>query len=339
MTSTSRSATQVTLPNRVGLFYTIKEQIGKGSFGVIHKAESYKEPFLFAIKFEKKSDSSSQLRTEYKVYKILNGLEAIPKVYYFGQEGDWNVLVMDLLGKNIEELFRDHVKCFSIPTVCELAVRMLSIIESIHVRGLIYRDIKPDNFVFDKEKKVLHLIDFGMVKYYWDRKRNCHIPFRDTRPLTGTARYMSINSHKGCDQSRRDDLESLGNVFGYLFQGRLPWQDVKAENATKKYNEIARRKEETPTEEAFSGCPTIMFEYMKYVRGLGYTERPNYKYLIGLFSKILEGYTKQERIFDWHKKNETENLTSIEGRDDNEIISSSKKMSRWKPWNLCNGCK
>ena len=210
-------------------YYKLEKNVGKGSFGEIWKVINLKAKDYQAIKFEDVKSKHRQLHSECKIYLWLKKdlKEApigIPNVYYFGIEGKKNLMVMDLLGKSLEKLFTFCDRKFTLNTVLLLAIQMVDRLSFIHSRGIIHRDVKPDNFVMGPTGKehILYTIDFGLAKKYLDSDGE-HIKYRDGRPLTGTARYASIHTHKGIEQSRRDDLESLVYVFVYLLKGRLPW--------------------------------------------------------------------------------------------------------------------
>ena len=146
-------------------------------------------------------------------------MKGITHIYYFGEQDDYNVMVMDYLGPSLEDLFQYHGKAFSIKTVLMLADQCLQILERVHDCGYIHRDIKPDNFVMGEGKNTfyVYMIDFGLAKKYRTETGE-HIPYSENRSLTGTARYASINNHLGREQSRRDDLESLAYMFIYFLK-------------------------------------------------------------------------------------------------------------------------
>lgn len=135
-------------------------------------------------------------------------------------------------------------------------------------------------------KDNIYIIDFGLAKCYKDGSGE-HIPFREGKNLTGTARYASIATHIGYEQSRRDDLEGIGHVLLYFLLGSLPWQGLPGRSKNEKYNNIKKKKKETSLDDLCKGQPSEFKEYMTYSRGLGFTDTPNYKYLIGLFQGCL----------------------------------------------------
>ncbi|ORX89468.1 binary complex of casein kinase-1 with Cki7 [Basidiobolus meristosporus CBS 931.73] len=292
------------IPGVVGNQYRVGRRIGEGSFGVIFEGTDLNRKKAVALKFENRKASVPQLRDEYKVYKILSGVSCIPSAYYFGQEGAYNVLVIDILGPSLEDVFEKSHRKFSVKTVAMLAIQMILRIQSVHEHGLIYRDIKPDNFLLGRpnssHETSVYMVDFGMAKYYINPKTKQHIPFRERKSLTGTARYMSINTHLGREQSRRDDLESLGHVFMYFLRGSLPWQGLKAANAKQKYSKIGEKKQTTSIKELCGGFPEEFAQYMNYVRTLGFEDKPDYKRLRGLFEQVLEKMgQRNDGMYDW----------------------------------------
>lgn len=244
------------------------------------------------------------MQGEYRIYTALVGGVGIPQVRWYGQDPSscYNALVMDLLGPSLEDLFNYCKRKFSLKTVLLLGDQMLSRLEFIHTKNFIHRDIKPDNFLMGlgRRQNMVHLIDFGLAKKYRDTRSNQHIKYREDKNLTGTARYASINTHLGIEQSRRDDLESLGYVLIYFINGSLPWQGQRAATKKTKYEKIRDRKISTTTD-ALVGIHRAEFGvYMNYCRGLKFDERPDYTYLRSIFRGLLarEGLS-YDYNFDW----------------------------------------
>lgn len=128
----------------------------------------------------------------------------IPNVHWFGLEGDFNVMVMDLLGPSLEDLFNYCERKFHLKTVLMIVDQLLSLTEYFHSKNFLHRDIKPDNFVigFNENSNRIYIIDYGLAKKYKDSTTGIHIPYKENKSLTGTARYASVNAHLGIGISK-----------------------------------------------------------------------------------------------------------------------------------------
>lgn len=286
----------------MGKKYRLGRKIGSGSFGDIYLGTNMTTGEEVAIKLESIKTKHPQLLYESKIYRILHGGLGIPNVRWYGIEGDYNVMVLDLLGPSLEDLFNYCGRRFQLKTVLMLADQLLGRLEYVHTKSFIHRDVKPDNFLIGlgKRQSVIHIIDFGLAKKYRDPRNHQHIPYRENKNLTGTARYASINTHIGIEQSRRDDLESLGYVLMYFIRGSLPWQGLKANTKKQKYERIMDRKMSTSTEQLCKGYPTEFRSYFEYCRSLRFEDRPDYAYLKRLFKELFyrKGF-QYDNMFDW----------------------------------------
>uniref|UniRef100_A0A674N1D0 non-specific serine/threonine protein kinase n=1 Tax=Takifugu rubripes TaxID=31033 RepID=A0A674N1D0_TAKRU len=288
---------------RVGNKYRLGRKIGSGSFGDIYLGSNIATGEEVAIKLECVKTKHPQLHIESKFYKMMQGGVGIPSIKWCGAEGDYNVMVMELLGPSLEDLFNFCSRKFSLKTVLLLADQMISRIEYIHSKNFIHRDVKPDNFLMGLGKKgnLVYIIDFGLAKKYRDARTHQHIPYRENKNLTGTARYASINTHLGIEQSRRDDVESLGYVLMYFNLGSLPWQGLKAATKRQKYERISEKKMSTPIEVLCKGYPSEFSTYLNLCRSLRFDDKPDYSYLRQLFRTLFhrQGFS-YDYVFDWN---------------------------------------
>eukprot|EP00002_Diphylleia_rotans_P009474 TRINITY_DN1973_c0_g2_i3.p1 TRINITY_DN1973_c0_g2~~TRINITY_DN1973_c0_g2_i3.p1 ORF type:complete len:449 (+),score=61.88 TRINITY_DN1973_c0_g2_i3:57-1403(+) len=287
---------------RIAGKYKLVKKLGAGSFGEIYLGVNIATGDEVAIKMEPRTTPHPQLLFESRLYKVFQGGVGIPVVKYYGTEGDYNAMVMDLLGSSLEDLFNYCGRKFSLKTVLMLADQMICRLEYIHSRHYIHRDIKPDNFLMGRGKREtqVYIIDFGLAKRYRDPRTSQHIPYRENKSLTGTARYAGINAHIGIEQSRRDDLESLGYVLMYFNRGSLPWQGLQAATKKQKYERISEKKISTSVETLCRGFPDEFVAYFNYVRGLKFEEKPDYAYLRKILRDAFnrEGY-QFDYVFDW----------------------------------------
>ncbi|KAM3221532.1 casein kinase 1-like protein 2 isoform X1 [Capsicum annuum] len=310
---------------RVGNKFRLGRKIGSGSFGEIYLGTNIQTNEEVAIKLvvitsfvaysyitvickmqgptkENVNSRHPQLLYESKLYRILQGGTGIPNVQWFGVEGDYNVLVMDLLGPSLEDLFNFCSRKLSLKTVLMLADQMINHVEFVHSKSFLHRDIKPDNFLMGLGRRAnqVYIIDFGLAKKYRDSSSHQHIPYRENKNLTGTARYASMNTHLGIEQSRRDDLESLGYVLMYFLRGSLPWQGLKAGNKKQKYEKISEKKVSTSIEALCRGYPAEFASYFHYCRSLRFEDKPDYAYLKRILRDLFirEGF-QFDYVFDW----------------------------------------
>ncbi|KAK8860614.1 hypothetical protein M9Y10_012279 [Tritrichomonas musculus] len=284
--------------------FALHHKLGAGSFGEIYSAEDLMTHKMVAVKLESNKIRSPQLEYEARIYQIMSEGAGIPKLYFFGAESKHNVMAIDLLGKSLEDHLSANRHPLSLKTVLMLADQMIECVQYMHYRHFIHRDIKPDNFVMGlkgsgNENKVF-MIDFGLAKRYRDPKSFSHIPYVENKSLTGTARYASVNAMQGCEQSRRDDMESLGFVFIYLLKGKLPWQGLPARDQKQKMKKILDVKRNTEIDDLCEDLPSEFSDYLHSVRKLEFEEEPDYKAYKKMFRDLFikEGFV-YDSIYDW----------------------------------------
>ncbi|KAK5162818.1 serine/threonine protein kinase [Saxophila tyrrhenica] len=299
---------------RFGNRFRIERQIGSGSFGDVYIGTDTTSGERIAIKLEPVQAKHPQLESEARVYSSLLGGVGIPSVRWCGTENGYKAMVLDLLGPSLEDLFNFCHRKFSLKTVLLLADQVISRLEYIHSRSFVHRDMKPDNLLMGLGKRghVLNVIDFGMANKYEDPETLSHIPFRDKKPLTGTARYVSINTHLGIEQSRRDDMETLAYIMLYFLRGSVPWQGLKEPTKKRKYESIMTKKMTTSTEMLCRGIPKEFAVFLDYTRCLQFYDKPDYSYLQKILRDLFrrKGF-QYDGVFDWTVYNHQRNAKMI----------------------------
>ncbi|CAF1522089.1 unnamed protein product [Rotaria magnacalcarata] len=295
----------MTTNRTLGSHYQVGRRLGAGNFGEIHLGRNNETQEHVAIKLEQILTRTPQLAYEYRFYKLLGKYDGIPRIQFYGQTGSYNALVMELLGPSLEDLFDLCSRRFSLKTVLMIGLQLIDRIEYVHSKHLIYRDIKPENFLIGRgstnRQHIIHMVDFGLAKQY-RTSDGAHIAYREHKSLTGTARYMSINTHLGREQSRRDDLEALGYMLMYFLRGSLPWQGLKADTLKERYQKIGETKRFTTHEILCEGYARQFFIYMRTVRQLEFSQVPDYNTLRELFHNALnENNLVNDGDFDWVK--------------------------------------
>ena len=277
-------------------------KIGAGSFGEISRGISILTGEAVAIKQEDCHTKHPQLIYESKVMKLLAGGLGVPEIHWYGTEGVFNAMVLDLLGPSLEDLFNYCNHKFSLKTTLMIIDQIICRIEYVHSKSFIHRDIKPDNFLIGTGKRctIVYIIDFGLSKKYRDLTTGMHIGNSTGKSLTGTARYASVNAHKGNEQSRRDDLEAVGYVMLYFLNGSLPWQGINAKTRDEKYRLIKNKKTNANLDELCKGLPEGVKMYFTYLKSLKFEECPNYRYIRSLLKDMFaEGQFVYDYQFDW----------------------------------------
>ena len=287
--------------------YVVEKKIGSGAFGEIFLCSCVEENRQVAVKVERLNTHKPQLLYESKVIQMLFGAPGLPTVLHSGAYDSNNIMVMELLGPSLEALFRLCSKHLSLKTVLLLTDQILCRLQYIHSKNFIHRDIKPENFLIgiNRTESVLHLVDFGLAKLFRNPRTHRHIPYKEGKNLTGTARYTSINTHLGVEQSRRDDLEGVAYVLVYLLKGALPWQGLQAPSKDEKYRQIRELKITTPISTLCSSLPAEFAELLTYSRALSFEQKPDYAYLRRIFKELFlkQGF-EFDYVFDWTGKTE-----------------------------------
>ncbi|EGO53985.1 hypothetical protein NEUTE1DRAFT_86990 [Neurospora tetrasperma FGSC 2508] len=299
--------------------YRVNRKVAEGGFGLVYEGTDMQSGEDVALKLtyydEAKSAGPMLIKQENDVYKELSGGVGIPKVRLFTFEDEYYVLVLDLLGPSLEDLFNYCAKSFSLKTILLIADQAISRIEYIHSKGILHRDIKPENFVMGvgKQGNTLYAIDFGIAQSF-EEAQSCRNA--TGRQLVGTRRYASIRAHNGRQQSWADDLESLGYVLVEFARGSLPWQGIKAATEDERRARVGEIKESLSGEELCDGfLPKEFATYINYTRSLDFDDKPDYSYLRRIFSRLFraKGF-KYDYIFDWTEKLFYEQLQG-EGED------------------------
>ena len=289
--------------------YQIIKKLCSGAFGSIYLGVNILDYSYVAIKVEPRNTPNQHLESEAYFIYLLKG-KGIPKILSFGKTKYYNILVEPFLGKSLYHLYQENNQHFELKDVCLIGIQIIDRLEWIHSKNIIHRDIKPDNFLIgDKDPNVLYLIDFGLSTKYRSSTSGKHIKSGYTGKLTGTTKYSSANTIKGGEQSRKDDLESFAYMIIFFMKGYLPWQDIESKNEINKYCKIYLMKKNITEKQLCEGLPEEIYNLLKYIKNLGFEEKPDYNYLRNLFKKLIykSKYIYNDKMtFSWVKEEDLE---------------------------------
>lgn len=321
--------------------FEIQKALGAGCFGQVWRGiDKELDNEMVAIKFEdnQAKGNPNQLKTEYDLLRIVSAadphVQGFSKAHMYGVEGRFSFLAMTMLGRSLEDRMHQSGKKLTPQSVVLIADQVLRRMEFLHSLGLIHRDIKPENFMFGVGPRIhiVYVIDFGLGRRYWRDKR--HAPMRTLQTLTGTARYASINAHKGMEQSRRDDLQAVAHMLLYLLRGSLPWSGLEAKTQEEKYRKIRECKETYPMDQLCEGHPQEFGKFLKEARALAYTARPDYLGWRKMFANLrAEIGPQSDSDFEFLKGRETGTLDPIQVYD--SLEQPDDKEDAKKPESSC----
>ena len=337
----SRNQEDCFLKNNDCIFKKYKpiQKIGHGAFGDVYLTKRIKDEKLFAMKVKKSSFKDKHLETEAYFLLILQGF-GIPKFISYGRVKNYNILIETLLDKNLFEIMEIQ-KNLSLKDICLIGIQILDRIEWIHSKNIIYRDIKPENFLIGKDDpNVIYIIDFGLCKKYRSSKTGKHILPRNTGIINGTIKYSSVYVLSAKESSRRDDLIALGYMLIYLYKGSLPW-DFKIKDFNYQiYQKILNLKRTNSNGTLFNNLPKEFAEYINYNNNLKFEQEPDYIYLRSLFNKILFDFKfdYKNMIFSWILSKQV-NLVTIPRNNSIKASSSHSRLFKHIKNSLQNSSK
>jgi len=279
--------------------YKICDLLNSGGFGKIYNGIDLLNDNKIAIKIEEKQ---KYLQNESDVYDKIKGIKNMAIKYDFINTNNKSYLVMPLYYNSSDRFIKINSKYFNEKDILMLGIQILQQLNNLHKCEVIHNDIKPDNFIFDKNTNKFKLIDFGLSKLYIINDK--HINFSKKCSRYGTLRYMTINAHKRYSLSRRDDLISLSYSLIYLFYRTLPWKGIVDKNASKKKIHISliEKKSQYSKDILRNNIISPILSLFNYSSKLSFDKKPDYNYLIkGFYNYLKFKNYKYDGRWSWSK--------------------------------------
>lgn len=297
-----------TIPRRMGNYW-LQDRLGSGYSGSIFKAYHIHDGTFVALKVQDVDHECPTNRYEQAIYPLLQGGEGMPRLWASGIEGKWHYLVISLLGKSLESIYRQNLQWghqrMDLRSVCSIAIQVIARLQIMHNREVLHRDIQLGNCAIGltPEEETIYMIDFGFSKRYIDAHTRRHIPdSKQKRDFLGNYWFTSVNVHcKGKVPSRRDDLEAAALMFIHLLTpGGLSWTRNGIPKTDSAHDRIKRAKKNARPEELCKGIPSEFEEFLRYCRRLKFFDCPDYDYWKEEFQELARdsGFTDIER-FIW----------------------------------------
>ncbi|CAD8203817.1 unnamed protein product [Paramecium octaurelia] len=308
--------------------YVVQKKISSGSFGVVLLGHDKEKNVDVAIKIEKEENEDVRsLEREVQVLEKLQGTDGVPKLFWHGQQDEFNVIILQLLGKDLSHFIKSKKK-FSFKTTIQLGIQIVHVLERIHNKGVVHRDLKPENILFgiEDESSKIYVVDFGISKIYLDAQGNI-LPFRDNASFIGTTRYASIAAHKGHELSRKDDIESLIYVLLYFMKGQLPWQNMQNVSDEERTVKVGEMKMNMDPRELCQDVPPEFANILEHLRQLQYSSEPNYYFVRNQLEKAAENQgIKLDNIYDWDQKQQMKISQNIENHDNLQRSTTQQQL-------------